>query len=105
MLKNDAEFFRMIYHFFVDGTKLTYAAMGVAVVVAILYFGLFFRGFSGFKDDAEKAGKIPILDSDYDYVESKWSKEKIMIWILLSVGSGILAYYQLPEWFPHIFTK
>jgi len=105
MLKNDAEFFRIIYHFFADGTKLTYAAIGVAVFVAFLYFGLFFRGVSGFEDDADKAGKIPIIDRDYDYVESKWSSEKIMIWILLSVGSGILAYYQLPDIFPHIFKR
>jgi hypothetical protein len=23
------------------------------------------------------------------------------IWILLPVGCGILAYHQLPDWFPH----
>lgn len=103
MLKDDLEFFRIIYHFFADGTKLTYAAIGVSAFVAFLYFKLFFRDISEFKDDADKAGKIPIVDRDYDYVESKWSNGKITIWILLSVSSGIIAYYQLPDWFPHLF--
>jgi len=105
MLKNDMEFFRIIYHFFKDATLLTYAAIGVGLVVAFLYFTIFFRDVSGFEDDVEKSNKIPILDADYDYVDSKWSGEKIWAWVLLSVGSGILAYYQLPDWFPHIFGK
>ncbi|MGC9940262.1 MAG: hypothetical protein ABSE48_00405 [Verrucomicrobiota bacterium] len=105
MLKSDLEFFKIIYHFFADGTRLTYAAMGVAVFVACLYFGIFFSDFSGFEEDVDKAEKIPIVDPDYDYVESKWSSGKITIWILLSVGSGILAYHQLPDWFPQIFKK
>jgi hypothetical protein len=28
---------------------------------------------------------------------------RISFWIILSIGSGFLAYYQLPEWFPHLF--
>jgi hypothetical protein len=103
MLKNDIEFFRIIYHFFADGTKLTYAAIGFGLFVAFLYFRIFFRDISGFEEDADKAGKIPIVDKDYDYVDSKWSGEKIWVWILLSVGSGILAYYQLPSIFPRLF--
>jgi hypothetical protein len=75
----------------------------VGLLVAILYFGLFFRGASGFKDDVNKAGKIPIVHRDYDYVESKWSNNKLWIWICLSAGSGVLAYYQLPDWFPRLF--
>ena len=59
-----------------------------------MYFSVFFRGASGFREDVDKAGKIPVVDRDYDYVESKYSYTKIMIWILLSVGSGVLAYYQ-----------
>ena len=105
MLKDDLEFFRIIYHFFADGTKLMYAAIGVGLLVAFLYFRTFFRDASGFEDDVEKSNKIPILDADYDYVDSKWSSEKIWVWALLSVGSGMAAYYQLPQWFPHTFGK
>jgi len=105
MIKHDMEFFRIIYHFFADATLLTYAAMTVGVLVAILYFSLFFRDVSGFEDDVEKSNQIPIVDRAYDYVDSKWSSQKITIWIFLSVGSGILAYYQLPHWLPHLFSK
>ena len=105
MLKNDIEFFRIIYHFFADGTKLAYAAIGVGLLVAFLYFRIFFRDASGFEEDADKAGKIPIVDRDYDYVDAKWSGEKIWGWLLLSVGCGIAAYYQLPHWFPHLFKE
>ena len=77
MLKDDTEFFRIIYHFFADGTKLTYAAIGVGLLVAFLYFRIFFRDVSGFGEDADKAGKIPIVDKDYDYVNSKWSGEDL----------------------------
>jgi hypothetical protein len=103
MLKDDLEFFRIIYRFFADGTRLTYAALGVGLLVAVLYFRIFFRNVDGFEEDADKAGKIPILNQDYDYVESKWSHNKIMIWLVISIGSGIAAYYQLPDWFPHLF--
>ena len=69
MLKNDMEFFRIIYHFFKDATLLTYAAIGAGLVVAFLYFTIFFRDVSGFEDDVEKSNKIPMLDADYDYVD------------------------------------
>ena len=105
MFKADAEFFRIIYNFFAHGTKLTYAAMGVGLIIAILYFRIFFRNPSGFEDDLDKAGKIPIVNKDYDYVEKKWSTDKIWLWLFISVGCGILAYYQLPEWLPHLFGK
>jgi len=109
MLKSDAEFLRMIchsiYHFFANGTRLTYAAIGVAVLVACLYFGAFFRNVSGFVDDLDQAAKSNEFNPFTNNVNSRWSKGKITIWILLSLGSGILAYYQLPVIFPHFFKK
>lgn len=104
MLNADDEFFR-IYDLFAHGTKLTYAALGVGLVMAILYFPIFFRGASGFKEDLENETKSPFLNKDYDYVDVQWSKDKIALWLIISVGCGLLAYYQLPEWFPHIFGK
>src|SRR5689334_1636490 len=99
------ELFRFIYNLFAHGDKRTYAAIGIGVFVAFLYFGAFFRNASGFKDDAEKAAGMPVVDGDYDYVETQWSKEKIWIWLLISVGTGVLSYYKLPDWFPGIFGK
>ena len=87
--------------------KLTYAAVGVAVFVALLYFKLFFGDRDGFRQDVRNSAKSPILDpilgGDYDSVDSHWSNLKISIWILLSVGSGALAHHQLPGWFPNLF--
>jgi hypothetical protein len=94
---------KIIYHFFADGTKLTYAAIGVGLLVAFFYFRIFFRDVSGFEEDSKNDANIPILDKDYDYVNSQWSHNKITAWILLSIGSGVLAYYQLPQLFPSFF--
>ena len=79
------------------------AAFGIGLLVAILYFRLFFGSFWGFRRDIDNDSKIPLLDKDYDYVESRRSHNKILIWLLLSVGSGVLAYHELPNWFPNLF--
>jgi len=99
-IKDDAEFLRVIYHFFADADRRTWAAIGCGLFVAFLYFRIFFRDVSGFEEDVDKSGKIPIVDEDYDYVDSKWSGIKIWIWFLISVIGGMAAYYQLPGWFP-----
>ncbi len=104
-LKDNAEFLRMIYDFFAHGTKRTYAALGVGLIMAILYFRVFFRGASGFKGDVDEAGKLPLVNQDYDRLDTEWSKMKIMVWICFSVGCGALAYYQLPQWLPGVFGK
>ncbi len=94
---------RDIYHVLAHGTKLTYAAIGVGLLVAFFYFKIFFRDISGFQDDAEESGKEPLIDPDYDHINSQWSGMKITIWLMLSFGAGMLAYHQLPQWFPHLF--
>ena len=103
MANNDLQFLQSIYRFFADGNRLTYTALGVGLLTAFFYFRIFFRDVSGFKDDVVKSEKIPLIDRDYDYVESKWSGNKITIWLLISIGCGVGAYYQLPVWFPHVF--
>jgi hypothetical protein len=105
MLQSLKEFILIPIQFFQTATKLHYAAIGFGLVVAFLYFCIFFRDASGFGQDVAKANKIPLLDRDYDYIEKKWSHQKIMIWLALSVGSSVLAYHQLPDWFPQWFTK
>jgi hypothetical protein len=105
MFNNYTEFGRTIYDFLAHGTRLSYAAMGIGLITAILYFRIFFRNPSGFEDDLSNATKSPIRDKDYDYVDNQWSKDKILLWIIISVGCGILAYYQIPEWFPRLFGK
>src|SRR5262245_32013527 len=84
-------------------SPLTCGAVGVAAFIAVLYFQLIFKGFAGFRQDVVNDAKIPFVDNHYDYVDSQWSHNKIVIWLLLSIGSGVLAYHQLPHWFPGLF--
>jgi len=103
-MHNDyTEFFRIVYRFFADGTRLTYASIGVGLLVAFLLFKILFRDVSGYVDDNDTAFKVPIVNADYDYVDSRWSRGKIWVWLFVSIGMGIAAYYQLPDWFPHAF--
>jgi len=76
-IKDDVEFLWGIYHFFAGADRRTWAAIGCGLLVAFLYFRIFFRDISGFEEDVDKSGKIPIVDQDYDYVDSKWSGNKI----------------------------
>jgi len=96
MFKDDLEFFRMVYRFFADADRLTWASIGVTVVVGFLYFRLFFPRRDGFDD----------LPDDYSTgIDYQWAKWKIIAFIMLSAGTGILAYHQLPGWFPHVFKR
>lgn len=90
-------------HVVTVASRATHAAVGVALLVAFLYFKIFFRRAGSFEEDLENSSKQSLLDRDYDYVDQEWSKLKILIWILLSVGCGIGAYHQLPKWFPGFF--
>ena len=98
-----------ILHALTGASRLTYASVGVGLLIALLYFKLFFRDSAGFTEDTENAAKAFWLRRwvfwypNSQYVDYKWSEMKVLIWIGLSVGSGILAYYQLPGWFPQVF--
>ncbi|HEV2331026.1 MAG TPA: hypothetical protein VGY56_19765 [Verrucomicrobiae bacterium] len=79
---------------FAQVTKLAWAAMGIGLVVAILYFKIFFKNWDDFQDAWS------------DFWRGLFRRQlagRISFWIIISAGSGMLAYYQLPEWFPHLF--
>jgi hypothetical protein len=105
MLNDLREFVMIFVEFFRNADKLTYAAIGVGVVVAALYFKIIFGGFSGFKDDVNKTGQTRIGHNSYDRVEGKWASHKIIFWLMLSIGCAMLAYHQLPDWLPDIFPQ
>ena len=98
MLKNDAQFFQMIYDFFVHATGLTYAAISVGVFMAILYFRIIFEDWEGFKE---------ALNEGYNGwgMNGGGMSPRLMIWLMISIGCGCLAYCQLPGWFPHLFGR
>lgn len=76
--------------------KLIGTATGVGVGVAIVYFKIFFKDWDDFKDAWS------------DFWRGLFRRQfagRISFWIIISVGSGMLAFYQLPDWFPHLFGK
>ena len=95
--------FWQIVHAATSASKATYAAIVVALLVAILYFRLIYRRPGNFDEELDNMSKIPILDRDYDPIDETWGRMKLLIWVLLSVGSGMAAYHQLPRWFPELF--
>ena len=96
MLKEDMEFFRIVYRFFADADRLTWASIGVTVLIGFLYFRMFFRKRDSFNEIPDNYNRGPDLE---------WLKLKIAAFILLTIGTGILAYHQLPDWFPHTFRR
>jgi hypothetical protein len=96
MLKNDLEFFRIIYRFFADADRLTWASIGITVIVGFLYFRAFFPRRDGFNDIPRDYTRGP---------DFRWAEWKIIAFIALSAGTGMLSYHQLPHWFPHAFNR
>ena len=103
--------FECVLHIFSSTSRLTYTAIGVGLLVAFIYFKVFFQDSSGFEEDAKNTARLEHMKRSYIFpfswlynsVDYQWSELKMIIWIGLSVGGGILAYYQLPKWFPHVF--
>ncbi|HUA65624.1 MAG TPA: hypothetical protein VME24_07240 [Alphaproteobacteria bacterium] len=76
------------------GARLTCAATSIGLIVAILYFRIFFRNWDDFQD------------AWGDFARGVLARQlsgRISFWIMISIGSGFLAYFQLPKWFPHLF--
>jgi hypothetical protein len=107
-----------LLHVLMSASKLTYASVGVGLLVAFLYFKIFFQDASQFEEDAKNTARLEYMRRRsyvpfgwltgwtnwfVDKTDYQWSELKIIIWIGLSVVCGVLAYYQLPEWFPNVF--
>lgn len=91
-------------------SRLTYAAIGVGLVIAFLYFKILFRAPGDFEHDVKNARDPWVIEQEYwrrlwdgQDVERRWSKLKLFVWLAISVSSGVLAYHKLPELFPNFF--
>lgn len=68
--------------------------MSIGLAVSILYFRIFFKNWDDFQDAWADFGRGLL---------TRQLSGRVSFWIIISIGSGMLAYYQLPKWFPHLF--
>src|SRR5688572_24231127 len=83
----------------ITGSPLTYAAFGVGLFAAAIYFKIVFGSFQGFRDSLDGLGRWSL----WGFLN--WETLKFTIWVLISVGSGYAAYCQLPAVFPQWFRR
>ena len=83
---------------------LTYASIGVSVLVALLFFRVFFDDVGDFLDCIVLAFQPEIITIFRgQWSDSQWAGVKVTLWLLPSIVSGYLAYSQLPASFPGVF--
>jgi len=85
---------------------LVLAASLLGLFVAVCFFKPFFEDWSGFWE-CLKFWQTPDVISMFrgEWIDNKWARLKLFIWFGLSIGTAILAFYQLPGMFPHLFHK
>jgi len=96
-----------LWHVLATTPRLGCASIGVGLLIAVIYFKLFFRDVEGFGEDVDRSPSgtwydlfLPVF---YRSPDMQWSDMKFIIWVAMSVGGGVLAYHQLPGWFPSWF--
>ena len=87
-----------------SGTKLTYAAIGVGLLVFLILFKMFFKDVAGFihcigfsvgsQQNSAGAGQLGA---------NRWSRIKLLLALILPGATGYAAYIFLPQWFPTVF--
>lgn len=97
MLQSLKQFFLIPVEFFQQATELTYASLGIAAIIGILWFRIMFRKRDGFDDH-------PTIDLTQG-TEYEWTKWKLIALLMMCVLSYLAAYHQLPTWFPSAFSK
>jgi len=87
-----------------SGTKLTYASIGIGLIVGLILFRAFFKSVSalfhamGFSIGS---GGNPAVAAQPGLAVS--SRLKLLLILLLPAASGWAAFMLLPKWFPATF--
>ncbi len=84
---------------------LIYASIGVGLLIAAIIFKIIFDDTDDFIECIKYWGQgdfISLLRGERE--EYRWDTLKLLVWIAISAAGGICAYYQLPKWFPKLFT-
>jgi hypothetical protein len=91
------EFFLIPVQFFQSATRLTYFSLGFAVIIGILSLAIMFRKPSGFDEH-------PTIEWT-SAAEYEWTKLKLVVLVMICIGSYLIAFRQLPEVFPSFFPQ
>jgi hypothetical protein len=82
-----------------------YAAIGIGLLMAALLFKPFFGDLAGFVECLKYwfMGKwISLFQGELE--DYQWDTLKLFLWLIISGLAGLSAYFQLPKWFPKLFT-
>jgi hypothetical protein len=88
----------------VSGTKITYAALGVGLLIGFIMFRLFFRNVSGLFHSigfSLGAGGNPAVAAEPGL--STTSRLKLLLILVIPAACAYLAYTLLPTIFPTVF--
>jgi hypothetical protein len=93
-----------LLHWATSGTKLTYAAVGVGLVVGLILFKAFFKSLAGFFHCigfSVGSGGNPAVAAQPGLSSS--SRLKLLLVMLVPAACCYAAYMLLPRWFPAVF--
>jgi hypothetical protein len=93
-----------IMQWMASGSKLTYAAVAVGLVVAFILFRFFFKSVAGVFHSigfSFGSGGNPTVAAEPGLASS--SRMKLLLMALVPAGCGYAAYIFLPRFLPTIF--
>jgi len=86
------------------GSKLTYAAVAIGLIVALILFRIFFKSMAGLFHSigfSFGAGGNPTVAAEPGLCSS--SRMKLLLMAVVPAGTGYAAYVLLPSFFPTVF--
>ena len=104
MLDSIKEHTAIAFQWVASGSKLTYAAIAVGVLVGLVLFRLFFKSVAGFFHSVGfscGSGGNPAVAAKPGLCSS--SRVKLFLIALVPAASGYAAYMLLPTFFPTLF--
>src|SRR4051812_344942 len=83
---------------------LLLAAAVLGLCVGLCFFKPFFGDWSGFWECVKfwfTPDVVSMVRGQWE--DDRWSTLKLFVWLGLTVGAAISAFYQLPSWLPNLF--
>ena len=104
MLDSVKEHASNVFQWAVSGSKLTYAALGIGLMVGLILFRFFFRSPAGLFHSigfSFGSGGNPTVAAEPGLASS--SRMKLLLIVILPAAFGYAAYMALPGLFPTVF--